>query len=213
MARYSRILFNYGNDFNKFSVFTIVAGVTLAIANCIVKQRPNTTYGKTQMDWDMFKDVSFLLMSASKYICRSGSATGMIIFDQTSYCIYSSHPKLTPTRRFLLHLLGHLFQLLLHRRLRAIPPPARQPRIRNSPDPHECNKPPRSPAPSPPLRSLPRPRQHHYSLHLPHCHLSVCLDWRRKPYRYHSRCVLLRLFLGRRAGAVQSGHLEFPRRQ
>ena len=60
--------FDHGNEFNKLSVFTIVAGVTLAIANCIVKQRPNTTYGKTQMDWDMFKDVSFLLMSASTYI-------------------------------------------------------------------------------------------------------------------------------------------------
>ena len=86
MARYSRILFRYGKEFfNNLSVFTIVAGVTLAIANFIVKQRPNTTYGKTQMDWDMFKDVSFLLMSASKYIRHSGSIIGLNIFDQTLF--------------------------------------------------------------------------------------------------------------------------------
>ena len=71
MARYSKIPIRYRKEFNNLSVFTIVAGVTLGIANCIVKQRPNTTYGKTQMDWDMFKDVSFLLMSASTYIRHS----------------------------------------------------------------------------------------------------------------------------------------------
>ena len=71
MARYSRTFFRYRKESNNVSVFTIVAGVTLAIANCIVKQRPNTTHRETQMDWAMFKDVSFLLMSASKYICHA----------------------------------------------------------------------------------------------------------------------------------------------
>ena len=85
MARYSRILFHYGKNFNNLSVFTIVAGVTLAIANCIVKQRPNTTHGKTQMDWDMFKDVSFLLMSASTYIRHSRSFIVITISNKPLY--------------------------------------------------------------------------------------------------------------------------------
>ena len=85
MARYSRIVFRYGKKFNNISVFTIVAGVTLAIANCIVRQRPNTAQGKTQMDWDMFKDVSFLLMSASKYIRHPRSIISIMISNTPSY--------------------------------------------------------------------------------------------------------------------------------
>ena len=77
--------FRYEKEFNNLLVFTIVAGVTLAIANCIVKQHPNATYRKPQMDWDMFKDVPFLLMSASTYIRRFKIIIVMMIFDKALY--------------------------------------------------------------------------------------------------------------------------------
>ncbi len=47
-------------------MFTVVAGITLGVANYVVKQRSNTSPGKSQMDLDMFKDVPFLLMSAGR---------------------------------------------------------------------------------------------------------------------------------------------------
>ena len=49
-------------------MFTVVAGVTLGVANYVVKQRANAVPGKSQMDLDMFKDVPFLLMSAGKSV-------------------------------------------------------------------------------------------------------------------------------------------------
>ncbi len=49
-------------------MFTVVAGVTLGVANYVVKQRTNAKLDKPQMDMDMFKDVPFLLMSAGKSI-------------------------------------------------------------------------------------------------------------------------------------------------
>ena len=47
-------------------VFALVALVTLIPANIIVRQRSNVIRGRRDKSWDMFKDVSFLLMSAGK---------------------------------------------------------------------------------------------------------------------------------------------------
>ncbi|KAF6218353.1 hypothetical protein HO133_005700 [Letharia lupina] len=49
-------------------VFAAVAGGTLVVANCIVRQGPNASNGRTQMDWAMFTDVPFLLMSAGFFL-------------------------------------------------------------------------------------------------------------------------------------------------
>ena len=56
-------------------VFAIVAGVTLGLANCVVRQRSkdndsnsNDNNSSAEMDWTMFHDVPFLLMSASEFI-------------------------------------------------------------------------------------------------------------------------------------------------
>ena len=49
-------------------MFAVVAFVTLLVANLLVQQHPDAIGpGKTQMDWGMFKDVPFLLMSAGEH--------------------------------------------------------------------------------------------------------------------------------------------------
>ena len=169
----------------------------------MVRQRVNVDKGKTQMDWDMFKDVPYLLMTAGEYNSIDQSPiTTVARCDEFTYQIY--HFQALPMRisRILPHVLGHLFQLLLHRSIRPIPPPPRQPRISQPPHPHERNQPPRPPAPPPPLRSPPRPRQHNYPVNLPHRRLPLHLDQRYEPHRHYRRRLLLRVLLRCRAGAV-----------
>lgn len=53
---------------NTLRVFAGVAFITLIPANIIVRQRSNAVRGRSAVDWDMFKDVSFLLMSAGFFL-------------------------------------------------------------------------------------------------------------------------------------------------
>ena len=48
-------------------MFAALAGLTLIIANGLVRQRAKSGNGKPQLGRDMFRDVPFLLMSAGKY--------------------------------------------------------------------------------------------------------------------------------------------------
>ena len=51
---------------NELTVFAFVAFITLFPANFFVRQRLNAHRRAPQMDWDMFTEVPFLLMSAGK---------------------------------------------------------------------------------------------------------------------------------------------------
>ncbi|KAF6234173.1 hypothetical protein HO173_007593 [Letharia columbiana] len=62
-----QLVFKKGFPFT-LRIFAAVAGGTLVVANCIVRQGPNASNGRTQMDWAMFKDVPFLLMSAGFFL-------------------------------------------------------------------------------------------------------------------------------------------------
>ena len=188
----------------------------MIVAIFLVRERTDIIKRKPHMDWDMLSDVPFLLMSVGKHLTNpSNSICSHPLYKNIIYTLSStSHVGLTATpHRSLLHLLGHLLQLLLHRRIRAVAPAPRQPSLHHPPDPHERHQPLRPPAPIPPLRPPPRPRQHHHPLHLPHRPPPLPLDRRHDRTRHHGHRLLLRPLLRRRPGPLQPRHLGLPGRQ
>jgi len=206
-------------------VISLMVLIILIPANIIGRENPNRKpRHKPQMDWTMFHDVPFLLMTAGK--SPSFETLPFSLANRPSR-LESITTNLTP--RSLLRNVGHILRPVLRKHpLRSssssfsvfslsFKPPTNNPPARllrpnnpappsqplhNPPNPPKRHQPPRPPHPPPPLRPLPRPPQHPPPLHPPNLRFPLPLDKRHNAHLPYFRRLLSRIRERGRAGVV-----------